>query len=116
MQVYFTPYPSTRNNRNQWWTVIKIKPQATIETAVEDTAFQEDTNDNPPTLCALEENQEADIHSEDIAIEEDDEGDSSVKSDGDNLEGEREGEGGEGNFLYFDADIDEDIAPNGDDV
>lgn len=116
MQVYFTPYSSSRNNRNQWWANIKIKPRPTIEASLDDTTFQEDTNDNPPTLCEFEENQEVELHSEDIGDEEDDENDSSIGSDSNNLEGEREEEGDEKTLLLYDDGIDEDIIANDDEV
>ncbi|KAJ8421735.1 hypothetical protein Cgig2_008551 [Carnegiea gigantea] len=53
-QVYFTPYPSTKNDKKAWWAVFKVKPRSTIDTSIEDIAFQEDVNDNPPTLSEVD--------------------------------------------------------------
>ena len=53
-QVYFTPYPSTKNDKKDWWAVFKVKPRSTINACVEDVAFQEDVNDNPPALSEVD--------------------------------------------------------------
>ena len=52
--VYFTPYPSIRSDTNAWWAVFKVKARSTIDTPVDDMAFQEDLNDNPPTLSTVD--------------------------------------------------------------
>ena len=53
-QVYFTPYPSTKGDKNAWWAVFKVKARSTIDASVDDMAFQEDMNDNPPTLSMVD--------------------------------------------------------------
>ena len=64
-QVSFTPYPSLKNDRAQWWAVLKIKPRATIDFQMDDTApFQEENNDNPPTLAHLNMDEEISFDNE----------------------------------------------------
>jgi len=62
-QVYFTPYPSIRSDKSAWWAVFKVKARSTIDAPVADIAFQEDLNDNPPTLSTI------DLDDEDTLIE-----------------------------------------------
>jgi len=64
-QVSFTPYPSMKNDRNQWWTVLKMKPRATIDFQMDDIAsFQEENNDNLLTLPHLDMDEDASINNE----------------------------------------------------
>ena len=54
-QVSFTSYPSMKNDRIQWWAVLKMKPRAMIDSQMDDIApFQEENNNNPPTLSHLD--------------------------------------------------------------
>jgi len=53
-QVYFTPYPSTKRDKYVWWVVYKVKVRSTIDALVDNMAFLEDMNDNPPTLSIVE--------------------------------------------------------------
>ena len=53
-QVYFTPYLSVRSDKHAWWAVFKVKARSTIDAPVDDMAFQEDLNDNPPTLFVVD--------------------------------------------------------------
>ena len=53
-QVYFTPYPSTKRDKNSWWSIFKVKARSTIDAPVDDIAFQEDKNDNPLTLSMVD--------------------------------------------------------------
>ncbi|KAJ8438226.1 hypothetical protein Cgig2_028129 [Carnegiea gigantea] len=71
---------------------------------------------SPGLFEALQKNQEAELHSENIGDEQDGEDNLSVRSNDNNLEGEREGEGDEENILLYDDDIDEDIVANDDDL
>ena len=67
-QVSFTPYPSMKNDRNQWWAVLKMKPRATIDSQMDDIApFQEENNDNPPTLSHLDMVEDESIEGNELA-------------------------------------------------
>jgi len=47
-QVCFVSYPSMKNDENQWWAMLKMKPTTTMQVQEDDAPFQEENNDNPP--------------------------------------------------------------------
>lgn len=52
-KVCFVPYPSAKNDRNQWWVVFNINARGIIDANVDQSAFQEEFIENPPLLSDL---------------------------------------------------------------
>ena len=91
--------------------MFKVKVRSTIDAPVDDMAFQEDVNDNPPTLYVVDlEDEETMIEHDELMERDHEEGDSS--QDGDENEAKDENEN-EDQYLYDDEDKDED--DNGED-
>ena len=90
-QVYFAPYPSTKSDKNVWWAVFKVKAISTIDAPADEMVFQEDLNDNPPTLSMVDlEDEETMIEYDELLEGDHEEGESS--QDGDESEDEDENE------------------------
>lgn len=49
-QVYFTPYPSIKNDKDCWWAVFPVKVRSTIDLPIVQVVFQEDVNGDQPLL------------------------------------------------------------------
>lgn len=68
-QVCFTPFPSTKCDRADWWVVFKIKMRHVIEEDLETALFQEDGvfREETPSLSELDvdEAAQSDEHADD---------------------------------------------------
>lgn len=71
-QVYFTAHPSTKNDRDHWWAVFKIKKRSIIDVVADYEAFQEEVDENPLSLPEVEEDEEDDDDQEEEDGNEDD--------------------------------------------
>lgn len=60
-QVYFAPYPSIKNDREEWRAVFKIKARSRAYASVNQIAFQEGLNRDPPLLSGPTEDHEEDL-------------------------------------------------------
>ena len=95
-QVSFTSYLSMKNDRNQWWAVLKMKPRATIDSQMDDIApFQEENNNNPPTLSHLDVDEDISINDDvpddllegsELGIREDEDGEDEEEEDDINID------------------------------
>ena len=85
--------------------MFKVKVRSTIDAPVDDMAFQEDVNDNPPTLYVVDlEDEETMIEYDELLEGDHEEGESS--QDGDEGEDEDENEN-EDQYMYDGEDGDE---------
>ncbi|KAK9725530.1 hypothetical protein RND81_05G151100 [Saponaria officinalis] len=52
-QIYFSSYPNTKNDRNQWWAVFNTKARSQIDAPVDNIVFQDDISSTPPLLSMV---------------------------------------------------------------
>ena len=53
-QVYYTPYPSLKRDKSDWWAVCKVKSRPFIGAPTTDLAFQEDDITDSPISPVVE--------------------------------------------------------------
>ena len=49
IQVYYTPYPSTKRDIRDWWTVFKVRARHVVDAPVVDLAYQADVGEGEAT-------------------------------------------------------------------